>query len=485
MISRSSPFLVALRLTHTQLGFLALIFVGSTFMFSITDRGITFILWEHRPAIGIFLVAIGAVLALGWIVGRKSTGTSRLKVEAETRADRRRQFRESPYNIFGEMEPRVRRRLAIAVFFTFSVLGPVGLLMGNFDLPVPWPVFVLMTFSSGAMSGSFVLFGHRRVVLVLSFTFWLLVNANAAGIISTLFGPSAIAVSIPDAAARARAVAESRSVIGIAAIILLAIGYVLWIVVITKEGSRRRRYQAEIEVAQRIQQRLIPSGILRTSWLEAAGITVSATDVGGDFFDFIPIDDTHVAFVVADVAGHGIGPGILAAMLKSALHSQVMHDPSPVPVLENLNATIQQVADRNMFVTLAYVLLDNARSVARIATAGHPPVCVLKKGGTLEEVRSRSLGLGMQRDGRFTEVEISVEGGDRLFLYTDGVTEAADDLGAQFDLSRLHSSLHETSRFGAKECSQTVIDSVHRFMGSDEFRDDATVVCIRLLSPQT
>ncbi len=155
------------------------------------------------------------------------------------------------------------------------------------------------------------------------------------------------------------------------------------------------------------------------------------------------------------------------------------------PAIGIFLATIQQVADRNMFVTLAYVLLDNARSVARIATAGHPPVCVLRKGGTLEEVRSRSLGLGMQRDGRFTEVEMSVAVGDRLFLYTDGVTEATDDSGAQFDLSGLHSSLQETSRFGATESSQTVIDSVRRFMGSDEFRDDATVVSIRLPSSKT
>ncbi|HEV8537813.1 MAG TPA: SpoIIE family protein phosphatase, partial [Bacteroidota bacterium] len=130
----------------------------------------------------------------------------------------------------------------------------------------------------------------------------------------------------------------------------------------------------EINIARKIQQSLIPCTTFENSWCRVAGMTASATEVGGDYFDIVALSDHRLVVAVADVAGHGVGSGILSAMTKSALRSQHMHVASPAMVLENLNRTIYQVSERNMFVTLAYLLLDADARTAAYATAGHLPL---------------------------------------------------------------------------------------------------------------
>jgi sigma-B regulation protein RsbU (phosphoserine phosphatase) len=272
---------------------------------------------------------------------------------------------------------------------------------------------------------------------------------------------------------------SQRALIGASAISLLASGYAMFIVVLSREGARRMRLQAEVAIAARIQQSLIPSRLFRTSWCEVAGKTIPATEVGGDYFDVVQISSDEIAVIIADVAGHGVGAGILSAMTKSALRSQLTHSAMPVAVLQNLNTTIHQVSERNMFVTVAYIFLSARDRMLRMATAGHPPV-LLRHGTTekVEELRTASLALGLQKDSTFSEIQYRWSAGDALLLYTDGVTEATNRISEQFGVERLQKAFSGPATPGADKACEQLLEGVALFSGSTVQTDDATIVHI-------
>jgi sigma-B regulation protein RsbU (phosphoserine phosphatase) len=217
-------------------------------------------------------------------------------------------------------------------------------------------------------------------------------------------------------------------------------------------------------------------------WCAAAGRTVPATEVGGDYFDVVELPDGKLVVAIADVTGHGVGAGILSAMTKSALRSELGHDAAPHTVLENLNRTLYQVSQRGMFVTMAYLLLDRQAGIARIATAGHPPVMFCRHDGTIRAVRTTNPGLGMRPQGFFIEAEVGFAPGDRFLLYTDGVTEATNRTGEQFGDGRLGDLVAAGQPVPADQWCAVMLESVLEFRGSKNLSDDATVVAVGITS---
>lgn len=461
------------------------LFVLLSFSFHIDSAGRFSVLWRDNLPLALIFAALGVCMAFGWVL------TSRRLRRRESHADyaaASQRFDTAPYNILGKMDPWVRRRMALAVFLTFSIIGPLSFLM-NSSLTIIHPLTVIiMIVASGAIGASFILFGHKPVLLVASVLFFQLMNTFSDDITEFFVGKQAAvhgkveADEITLTNAQLSDIRAQRKLVGVLGIILLASGYVMWLVVLNKEGNKRIRYQTEVHLAQALQRRLLPSAIFKNMWCEVAGLTVPATDVGGDYFDVIAIDEHTVAVVIADVAGHGIGAGILSAMTKSALRSQLLHDPSPVAVLENVNATLHQVAERKMFVTLAYALLDWNEKRAHIATAGHPPVLHMSN-GTMQEVRTQSLALSMQRTGTFGEVIVPLNVGDSICLYTDGVTEAANTSAEQFGIERLRMLIAPHDMRSSDEFASATIDAVREFVGKGELNDDATIVYVRIVAP--
>jgi sigma-B regulation protein RsbU (phosphoserine phosphatase) len=225
----------------------------------------------------------------------------------------------------------------------------------------------------------------------------------------------------------------------------------------------------------------LPQARLTTPWCEVAGRTVPATEVGGDYFDYLTLPGDLTAVVVADVSGHGVGAGLLSAMTKSAFRTLVTLDPAPVQLLGRLNETVSHLVERKMFVTMAYLLLDHGKRTARIATAGHPPVIRIREPDhAVEELRTPSLGLGMNRSAAFTEITISLTPGDRFVLYTDGVVETPSRTGEQFGLSRLEALAAGDPGVTPGEVVGRIFSSMRGFGGPDGRGDDATVVVVRV-----
>jgi serine phosphatase RsbU (regulator of sigma subunit) len=452
------------------------VFFFLAFSFSISPDGVAWIMWRDNPALAITLVGLSALMGLGWFLSaRRLRVLYTTDIEAVTLPSKIPET--NPYNIWKTMSLRRRLGLAFAVFLSFATIGPLTTLM-NVPAGHIRPIQMLIaTLASGGFAACIILFANRPVMLVASLGIcFAIVEFNTN--LSDWLSPSSSTIVRQDTVD----IRDERVLVGVAGIALLSSSYVMFIILLTGEGKDRLRLQTEVNIAQRIQHSLVPASGLTTSWCIAGGKTVSATEVGGDFFDFLELRDGRLLVGAADVAGHGVGAGILSAMTKSALRSQAGHDPSPAILLGHLNRTLVQLVDRHMFVTFACLVADNTTQKVRIATAGHPPVLLLRNGHLVREVRTRSLALGMDAGAVFSELEIPFERGDVFLLYTDGVVEAASRRGEQFGTSRLSAAITSTGDRSPDALCKGILQEVSRFAGTSSLKDDATVVAVCMRS---
>jgi serine phosphatase RsbU (regulator of sigma subunit) len=395
--------------------------------------------------------------------------------------------KKSPMNLWKSMEPKDLRRLALAVFFLFATIGPLTMLMDPSILPGSWFMFIYLTVLSGSLSACIILFIRKPLVLAILIAF----------IVGAMMAEYKVEQFIFGRVEEARILTADhlftftqqeidridvrRPLFGVVAIFLLSAGYTLFLRVVGEETKKRARLETEVAVARRIQQSLQPSTAFKTGWCEAAGATVPATEVGGDYFDMIKISDDEAIIVIADVSGHGVGAGILSAMTKSALHTELHHTTVPSELLFNLNNAVYQVTDKKMFVSFAYLLLDKRSMTAHVATAGHPPIFLIQKSdGAIIEIRTPNLALAVQPSTQYTEQAVHFHKGDVLILYTDGITEAVNDKGEQFGSERLKELISDTERGSSEALSNSIMASVRTFTVNKEFADDATIVVVRV-----
>lgn len=195
----------------------------------------------------------------------------------------------------------------------------------------------------------------------------------------------------------------------------------------------------ELETARRIQSSLLPGRMPEVRGLALAARYLPMADVGGDLYGFLAVDPERLGILVADVSGHGVPAALIAAMVKVALAAQAEHASDPAAVLAGMNRILHGNLERG-FVTAAYIYMDGG--MAAYASAGHPPLLVWREAeGRVEEVRQESLPLGRFRQAGYRNEELRVSPGDRLLLYTDGVTEALNRAGDPFGDERLRDLL--------------------------------------------
>ncbi|TAK56732.1 MAG: hypothetical protein EPO24_10740 [Bacteroidetes bacterium] len=395
------------------------------------------------------------------------------------------------------MSPRSLRKLAFAVFLMFSALGPITMLMESNLRVMPWNMLVIQTVSSGGLAASIILSVGRKWLIVLVILFWgAVMVVGVGGLTISIRGDkvqTAIGKESPNNLPPAEdqikkltvseldAIFTRRTQLGLLAIALIAFGYARFIFVVKEEIRERARLQTEMEIAKNIQQELIPSGSFTNSWCNISGITIPATEVGGDYFDVINLSDSKVAVIIADVAGHGVGAGILSAMTKSALYSELQHHASPNQLLYALNNTLYEVSGEKMFVTVGFVLLDNETKKAQIATAGHPPIFYKQRSSRdVAQYRQPNLALGMKNNIEFTSLEATFASGDSFLLYTDGIIEAQNAKGEQFGADKLVSSFLDKKHEPEDKCA-SIVSGLKAFSREENFRDDVTVVHISIL----
>ncbi len=380
------------------------------------------------------------------------------------------------------------RQFALAVFFLFAAIGPLNLLMDGDVIPGSWYRLLVLTILSGGLAASIILF-MGRIFLLLASVLLYVTAIMAIGLTDPEFlKPDVPAMTLTaDQPMRFSEdqitdMREKRVAFGMTAIFCIAIGYALFVRSLSRENKRRAEIESEVRLAQTIHESLLPKQALTTSWCDIAGQCIPAAQIGGDFFDIIPLSEKKLFVVIADASGHGAGAGIVAAMTKSGILQELQHTSDPAEMVNNVNTMLHAATEKNMFITCAVALFDRTTETASIVTAGHPPVFrVSAVHGSVEEFRSPNMALGIRPRMDVQAISVRFSPSDRFLFVTDGVFEAARRTGEQFGAERVkHHFRHST---GASSSADTgsLIAAVQTFAGDGEVNDDITAVTVRIL----
>jgi len=249
------------------------------------------------------------------------------------------------------------------------------------------------------------------------------------------------------------------------------------------EATEKKQIEKDLRIANEVQRILLPSEPPVVEGFEVAGTNIPARYVSGDYFDYIPLDEDRCGIVIADVSGKGIPAALLMAMARTALRLLAKSDASPAEVIRRLNAQIYPDIREDMFISLAYVVIDRRSGELRLVRAGHDAPLVYRAADkSVTRVKPPGMAVGIDSGGAFNRVtnefSLVLEPGDCLVLYTDGVTEAQDGNGDEFGLEAMIRSVQASASEGAAGIVQRVTSDVKAFIGDQPPYDDITLITI-------
>ena len=247
------------------------------------------------------------------------------------------------------------------------------------------------------------------------------------------------------------------------------------------EEQARFRIEEEMRLAREIQANLLPLSPPKLPGYDIACRSVPALSVGGDYYDFIPIDEGRVALCVADVSGKGMPAALLMANLQATIRSQTLDDVSPKSCARRSNQLLYRSTDLGRFATCFYGVLDVKSGRLTYSNAGHDHPIVLCAGG--EEVALIAGGpvLGAFDDQAYEEGSVTLEPGQVLVAYSDGITESFDPHGRPFGVTGLRAALAAAGGGCARDILEAVLAAANAHAGNRPQWDDMTLVVMRRL----
>jgi phosphoserine phosphatase RsbU/P len=260
--------------------------------------------------------------------------------------------------------------------------------------------------------------------------------------------------------------------------------YALGNSILQGESEAKRRLEEEIRNASEIQRILLPGSSPEIKDYEIEGINIPAKVVSGDYYDYIPIDEQHLGVVIGDVSGKGIPASLLMAMCRTALRVVAPGNLSPRNALSVANRLLFPDIREDMFISLAYVVLDRLSNLVSFARAGHDaPLLFRASTGEVQRLEVPGLALGVDKGTVFDRVmkdhQLRMEDGDCLLLYTDGVNEAFDRQGREFGMARLTRLFQRAAPKGSKAVIESITQALNDFMSGYPQSDDITLVAVK------
>ena len=257
---------------------------------------------------------------------------------------------------------------------------------------------------------------------------------------------------------------------------------------ITRITREKERVSTELHMANQIQEGMLPN--IYPAFPDRTEFDIYATmdparEVGGDFYDFFLIDDDHLCLLIADVSGKGVPAALFMMASKIILANNAMMGKSPAKILEDTNAAICSNNRMEMFVTVWLGILEISTGKLTAANAGHEYPVFMRPGGPYERLKDKhGFVVGGMSGVRYREYELRLEPGARVFLYTDGVTEANNAQNELFGMDRMVRALNEVEDASPKEVLEHVADAVDGFVEDAEQFDDVTMLCLAYYGPE-
>jgi sigma-B regulation protein RsbU (phosphoserine phosphatase) len=247
------------------------------------------------------------------------------------------------------------------------------------------------------------------------------------------------------------------------------------------ERMSSRKIVDELAIARRIQMTFLPSQDPTIPGFDISGINTPSADVGGDYYDFIPIVDNQLGVAIGDVSGKGVPAALIMAAFRASLKAEIRNNFAIRAILMKVNNLLFESVERDNYVTAIYSVLDIKNKVLTFSNAGHNPPILRKSNGQVEYLREGGLALGTFANSAYEERPISLSPGDILLFYTDGVTEAKNDADEEFGVARLLNCLEESKDRTSKEIIKYIVDCANSFASRQKEMDDLTMVIIKML----
>ena len=257
-----------------------------------------------------------------------------------------------------------------------------------------------------------------------------------------------------------------------------------YIIDITRITKEKERIGTELELARKIQADMLPN--IYPAFPDRKEFDIYATmtpakEVGGDFYDFFLVDDDHLGIVMADVSGKGVPAALFMMMSKILINNYTMQGGSPAKVLEQMNSAICKKNDEEMFVTVWLGILEISTGRITASNAGHEFPIIKKANGSYELFRDKHcFVVGGMSGMKYKDYELTLEKGDSLFLYTDGVPEATNSDNVLFGTDRLVEVLNRNKELGPYDLLPKVKDAIDEFVGDANQFDDLTMLSLTL-----
>lgn len=260
--------------------------------------------------------------------------------------------------------------------------------------------------------------------------------------------------------------------------------FALYNAIVYSEANEKKRLDHDLQIARDIQRILLPSQPPPIDGFDIAGINIPARQVSGDYFDYIKVDDDRLGVVIADVSGKGVPASLIMAICRSVLRAEARLGLSPAEVLRKVNRQLYPDIKEDMFISMAYVILDHKNNQVTLSRGGHDaPLLYRATTGEVEVLKPPGMALGIDSGDVFDRItgdlSVPLERDDCLVLYTDGVTEMLDANGDEFGPERMVQSLRASVSEGAQGIIARLTDDVRNFAGGHPQNDDITLIVVR------
>jgi sigma-B regulation protein RsbU (phosphoserine phosphatase) len=249
------------------------------------------------------------------------------------------------------------------------------------------------------------------------------------------------------------------------------------------EAGQKKLIDRDLEIARDIQRVLLPSADPVFPGYDISGLSLAAGHLSGDYFDFIPLGGDRLAVAIADVSGKGVPASLIMAMCRGVLRREALDATMPGDVLRRVNSLLYPDIKEDMFISMAYAILDGPDGKFTLARAGHDaPLLFRAATREVEKLSPKGMALGIDSGEVFNRVcadlSLVLGPGDCILLYTDGATEALNADGVEYGVDRLAKALEAAAAQGAAAVLRHVADDVRAFTGRESKQDDFTLIAI-------
>lgn len=246
-----------------------------------------------------------------------------------------------------------------------------------------------------------------------------------------------------------------------------------------QEYLKAQKMYAELDAARSIQTRLLPDGALRAGRVSIEGVNEPSTAVSGDYFDYFPIDENRLGFIIADVTGHGLPAALIMANLQSAIRVALVKESQLADLVMRVNRLVCQNTDSHVFITAALGVIDVVSRKVEFVSAGHPGPLLLAGGRVTEQNAENSLPLGIEPEERFEVHRFEPRSGPAtLLFYTDGLVEASNGNGELLGLESVLNQLGQTRDLSTGAVIRSARSVLREFLDGASRSDDMTLLAV-------